>query len=223
MQPHVILSASPLALSTTGLVTYLQGLFGPLFLGIVGYRGHLLPLHPRDHPVRAVPGPRGGDRRCFLHAQHRADARNRYRERARRPLISIIRRKERSRVGAAHLYQHLADRETALQAVRFPPAHATSRGPDRGIRGHYRAVRGDSQADRVAVQPYPAVALHPPARRAGLARHPAGARGQAAARARPFPGSVTWASRAPGAGWRRSRSRKRSWSSPVYGGRSGQR
>lgn len=36
MQPHVILSASPLALSTTGLVTYLQGLFGPLFLGIVG-------------------------------------------------------------------------------------------------------------------------------------------------------------------------------------------
>jgi hypothetical protein len=29
-------SAPPLALSTTGLVTYLQGLFGPLFLGIVG-------------------------------------------------------------------------------------------------------------------------------------------------------------------------------------------
>jgi hypothetical protein len=36
MQPHLILSAPPEALSTTGLVTYLQGLFGPLFLGIVG-------------------------------------------------------------------------------------------------------------------------------------------------------------------------------------------
>ncbi len=36
MQPHLILSALPEALSTTGLVTYLQGLFGPLFLGIVG-------------------------------------------------------------------------------------------------------------------------------------------------------------------------------------------
>jgi hypothetical protein len=29
-------TASPAALSTTGLVTYLQSLFGPLFLGIVG-------------------------------------------------------------------------------------------------------------------------------------------------------------------------------------------
>lgn len=28
--------AAPASLSTTGLVTYLQGLFGPLFLGIVG-------------------------------------------------------------------------------------------------------------------------------------------------------------------------------------------
>ena len=28
--------ASPAALSTSGLVSYLQGLFGPLFLGIVG-------------------------------------------------------------------------------------------------------------------------------------------------------------------------------------------
>ena len=36
MQPHMIIAASPVALSTTGLVTYLQGLFGPLFLGIVG-------------------------------------------------------------------------------------------------------------------------------------------------------------------------------------------
>jgi len=28
--------AAPSSLSTTGLVSYLQGLFGPLFLGIVG-------------------------------------------------------------------------------------------------------------------------------------------------------------------------------------------
>jgi hypothetical protein len=33
---HLLISVPPLALSTTGLVTYLQGLFGPLFLGIVG-------------------------------------------------------------------------------------------------------------------------------------------------------------------------------------------
>jgi hypothetical protein len=33
---HLLISIPPLALSTTGLVTYLQGLFGPLFLGIVG-------------------------------------------------------------------------------------------------------------------------------------------------------------------------------------------
>jgi hypothetical protein len=36
MSAHIFLSASPAALSTTGLVNYLQGLFGPLFLGIVG-------------------------------------------------------------------------------------------------------------------------------------------------------------------------------------------
>ena len=36
MEPHLLISATPLALSTTGLVTYLQGLFGPLFLEIVG-------------------------------------------------------------------------------------------------------------------------------------------------------------------------------------------
>ncbi|MGD0374905.1 MAG: hypothetical protein ABSB01_10045 [Streptosporangiaceae bacterium] len=36
MTPHLVLTASPTALSTSGLVTYLQGLFGPLFLGIVG-------------------------------------------------------------------------------------------------------------------------------------------------------------------------------------------
>ena len=37
MSAHFITAAAhPLALSTTGLVSYLQGLFGPLFLGIVG-------------------------------------------------------------------------------------------------------------------------------------------------------------------------------------------
>ena len=33
---HLIISMPPVALSTTNLVSYLQGLFGPLFLGIVG-------------------------------------------------------------------------------------------------------------------------------------------------------------------------------------------
>jgi hypothetical protein len=36
MQPHLLISSAPLALSTSNLVTYLQSLFGPLFLGIVG-------------------------------------------------------------------------------------------------------------------------------------------------------------------------------------------
>lgn len=36
MLSHSLTVASPVALSTNGLVTYLQGLFGPLFLGIVG-------------------------------------------------------------------------------------------------------------------------------------------------------------------------------------------
>ena len=35
MQTNLIAMA-PVALSTQGLVSYLQGLFGPLFLGIVG-------------------------------------------------------------------------------------------------------------------------------------------------------------------------------------------
>ena len=33
---HFSLTAAPVALSTSGLVSYLQGLFGPLFLGVVG-------------------------------------------------------------------------------------------------------------------------------------------------------------------------------------------
>jgi hypothetical protein len=36
MSSHLIIAASPAALSTSNLVSYLQGLFGPLFLGIVG-------------------------------------------------------------------------------------------------------------------------------------------------------------------------------------------
>ena len=36
MSSHLLISASPAALSTSGLVSYLQGLFGPLFIGIVG-------------------------------------------------------------------------------------------------------------------------------------------------------------------------------------------
>jgi hypothetical protein len=36
MSFHSLIVAAPLSLSTSGLVSYLQGLFGPLFLGIVG-------------------------------------------------------------------------------------------------------------------------------------------------------------------------------------------
>ncbi len=36
MSAHLLDAAHPVALSTQGLVNYLQGLFGPLFLGIVG-------------------------------------------------------------------------------------------------------------------------------------------------------------------------------------------
>jgi hypothetical protein len=36
MSLHALIAAAPLSLSTSGLVSYLQGLFGPLFLGIVG-------------------------------------------------------------------------------------------------------------------------------------------------------------------------------------------
>jgi hypothetical protein len=36
MSHHLIMMAAPVALSTTGLVSYLQNLFGPLFLGIIG-------------------------------------------------------------------------------------------------------------------------------------------------------------------------------------------
>jgi hypothetical protein len=36
MSAHFVIAAHAVALSTKGLVSYLQGLFGPLFLGIVG-------------------------------------------------------------------------------------------------------------------------------------------------------------------------------------------
>jgi hypothetical protein len=36
MSAHVVIAANVAALSTQNLVSYLQGLFGPLFLGIVG-------------------------------------------------------------------------------------------------------------------------------------------------------------------------------------------
>jgi len=35
MHTHLTAAMAPLALNTQGLVNYLQGLFGPLFLGIV--------------------------------------------------------------------------------------------------------------------------------------------------------------------------------------------
>ena len=36
MHTHLTAALGPVALSTQGLVHYLQGLFGPLFLGVVG-------------------------------------------------------------------------------------------------------------------------------------------------------------------------------------------
>ncbi len=36
MSIHSLLAAPAVSLNTSGLVSYLQGLFGPLFLGIVG-------------------------------------------------------------------------------------------------------------------------------------------------------------------------------------------
>jgi hypothetical protein len=36
MYTHLATAMAPVALNTQGLVNYLQGLFGPLFLGIVG-------------------------------------------------------------------------------------------------------------------------------------------------------------------------------------------
>jgi hypothetical protein len=36
MSAHLLAATHVVALSTQGLVSYLQGLFGPLFLGIVG-------------------------------------------------------------------------------------------------------------------------------------------------------------------------------------------
>jgi hypothetical protein len=36
MSHHSVILAASSSLSTSGLVSYLQGLFGPLFLGIVG-------------------------------------------------------------------------------------------------------------------------------------------------------------------------------------------
>src|SRR6202046_2141283 len=51
------------------------------------YCCHLLPVHSRDHPVRAVHRARGRDCGRFLHSEHRANARHRNRERPGRSLI----------------------------------------------------------------------------------------------------------------------------------------
>jgi hypothetical protein len=84
MRTHLTAVMAPVALSTQGLVNYLHGLFGPLFLGIVAI---FFPAHPRDHPVRAVHRARRGHRGHLLHARHRARAGHWHSERARSPLI----------------------------------------------------------------------------------------------------------------------------------------
>jgi hypothetical protein len=46
MSVHTLTALAPqAAISTQGLVTYLQSLFGPLFLGIVGIVALFFPLH----------------------------------------------------------------------------------------------------------------------------------------------------------------------------------
>ena len=86
MHTHLTAAMAPVALSTQGLVNYLQGLFGPLFLGIVGIVAIFF-LFTRDHPIRAVHRARRGHRCHLLHARHRIHARHRHSERARSPLI----------------------------------------------------------------------------------------------------------------------------------------
>ena len=55
---------------------------------------------------------------------------------------------------SAHLYQYLADREAALQAVRLPAADAAAGRPDRGIHRHRRPLCHCSHASRAPVQPH---------------------------------------------------------------------
>ena len=86
MSAHLFTAAHPLALSTTGLVSYLQGLFGPLFLGIVGIVAIFF-LFTREiirfvqFIVLAI-----AIAVIFYTPEHRADDRVRHRQRARRAL-----------------------------------------------------------------------------------------------------------------------------------------
>src|SRR6185369_7058864 len=68
-------------------------------------RSDLLPLHPRDHPIRAIH--RAGRRHCghLLHARHRTYACHWHSERARSPLIPN-QEKERATSGSPHLYDY---------------------------------------------------------------------------------------------------------------------
>ena len=63
-----LIIAAPSSLSTSALVNYLQGLFGPLFLGIVGIVAlfFLFTVYSGNHPVRAVPRARRRDRGDLL-------------------------------------------------------------------------------------------------------------------------------------------------------------
>ena len=87
MTTHLAAAAVPLALSTQNLVTYLQGLFGPLFLGIVGIVAIFF-LFTREITrfvqfiVLAV-----AIAVVFYTPRHRTDAGHRHSERARSPLI----------------------------------------------------------------------------------------------------------------------------------------
>jgi hypothetical protein len=108
MTTHLTAAMVPLALSTQGLVTYLQGLFGPLFLGIVGIVAIFF-LFTREITrfvqflVLAV----------AIAVVFYTDAGHRHSERARSPLIPSW-PKERVPSGPSYLHQYLADRKKAL-------------------------------------------------------------------------------------------------------------
>jgi len=77
MSVSILAAVAPkAALSTQGLVSHLQSLFGPLFRGIVDIT-ELFFLFTREitQLVQFIE-PRGRDRRGLLYAQHRSDDRH---------------------------------------------------------------------------------------------------------------------------------------------------
>src|SRR6185369_2713822 len=152
-------------------------------------RSDLLPLHPRDHPIRAIH--RAGRRHCghLLHARHRTYACHWHSERARSPLIPN-QEKERATSGSPHLYEYLANRKEALQALRLSVASTLADHLDRSFRRDHGPLRDLPHCCRLAVQPQLGLALHTSSRSPHLADDQTGHRKQAAARAGEFATAV---------------------------------